>query len=235
MSESTKNRIKPSVTYNQDGLATVNNCDFMHEPRFAAAYALGKATNSWRGRDTHWRAYVVCWAGQHGLARDGDFVECGVYRGGNARALISYVDFDRQPRKFYLLDTFHGLVDTYISEEERRHGLKPGGYEECYEAVQETFAPFKNVILVRGPVPETLPEVKSEKVAFLSIDMNCVPPEIAAAEYFWERLSSGAVVVLDDYGGVGHIFQKHAFDEFASRRGVQVLTLPTGQGLIVKP
>ena len=65
--------------------------------------------------------------------------------------------------------------------------------------------------------------------------MNCAVPEIAAAEYFWDKLVSGAVIVLDDYGWVCHIEQKLAFDEFASRKNVQVLVLPTGQGLIFKP
>ena len=46
---------------------------------------------------------------------------------------------------------------------------------------------------------------------------------------------SGAAVVLDDYGWEKHIVQKHAFDDFAGRMGVPILSLPTGQGLIIKP
>ncbi len=72
-------------------------------------------------------------------------------------------------------------------------------------------------------------------MAYLSIDMNCVLPEIAAAEHFWERMPSGAVTVLDDYGWNLHEQQKAAFDAFAAKRGVSVLSLPTGQGLIFKP
>lgn len=231
----TKKRILPSVTYNEDGLATVHNCDFLQDKRFVAAYALGKATGSWRDVDVRWRAYVVCWAAQQGLGVNGDFVECGVNRGGYARTIIAYTAFEQLARRFYLLDTFAGLVEKYISEEELRAGLRPGGYAECYETVQQTFAPFSNVVLVRGAVPETLSEVASEKIAFLSIDMNCVPPEIAAATHFWDRLSPGAVMVIDDYGAPGHIFQKQAFDRFAAERSVPILQLPTGQGLIVKP
>jgi hypothetical protein len=65
--------------------------------------------------------------------------------------------------------------------------------------------------------------------------MNNVMPEIAAAEYFWDKLVSGAVMVLDDYGFGTHVEQKLGFDAFAARKGVQVLSLPTGQGLIFKP
>jgi len=46
------------------------------------------------------------------------------------------------------------------------------------------------------------------KVSYLSIDMNCVKPEIAAAQFFWDRMVSGGIMVLDDYGFRGHIEQK---------------------------
>jgi hypothetical protein len=65
--------------------------------------------------------------------------------------------------------------------------------------------------------------------------MNCAAPEIAAAEYFWDKLVPGAVIVLDDYGWKIHYEQKEKFDRFAARKGVRVLALPTGQGLIFKP
>jgi hypothetical protein len=47
---------------------------------------------------------------------------------------------------------------------------------------------------------------------------------------------SGGVIVLDDYGWGGyHMEQKLGFDQFAARRDVDILSLPTGQGLIFKP
>jgi hypothetical protein len=65
--------------------------------------------------------------------------------------------------------------------------------------------------------------------------MNCAPPEVAAAEYFGDRLTPGAFILMDDYGYVGSDAQQIALDAFALKRGVNVLSLPTGQGLIVKP
>ncbi len=113
--------------------------------------------------------------------------------------------------------------------------LGRGGYKDCYNDIKERFDQYGNVEIVRGPVPDVLPLVKAEKVCYLSIDMNNAVPEIAAGEFFWDKLVSGAVVVLDDYGFRKHIIQKHAWDDFASRKGIQVLSLPTGQGLIIKP
>jgi len=44
-----------SLTFNKDGLATNNNCDFMQEALFQESYTLGKHTNSWSGSDLRWR------------------------------------------------------------------------------------------------------------------------------------------------------------------------------------
>jgi len=91
------------------------------------------------------------------------------------------------------------------------------------------------VRIVPGPVPDTLAKVTAERVAYLSIDMNMALPEIAAATHFWPRISPGGIVLLDDYNWMGHIHQKRAFDAFAAERGLRVMGLPTGQGIIVKP
>jgi hypothetical protein len=199
------------------------------------AYQLGESTGSWDGGKVHWRAHVACWAAERAKSLEGDFVECGVNKGGLALTVMHYVEFQKLPKKFYLLDTFSGLPDKYVLEEEKALGRSLGGYEECYEQVKATFEPFDNVVIVKGAVPETLPQVKSEAIAYLSIDMNCVEPEIATAEFFWEKLVSGGVMLLDDYGWAGHILQKRAFDRFAAERTVPILSLPTGQGVIIKP
>jgi O-methyltransferase len=224
------------VSYHECGLTTIHNADFLRDPCFVSAYApAGTPLSKSPSFETRWIIYVLCWAAQQGLAIEGDFVECGVNRGADAAAIIKYTAFEKQRRTFFLLDTFNGLVEALITEEERAMGKRGGGYAECYEETKNTFARFPNVVLVRGIVPDTLPQVTSEKIAFLSIDMNNVTPEIAAAEYFWDKLSSGAIVVLDDYGWGSFGPQKRAFDKFAAARGIGVLTLPTGQGLMVKP
>jgi O-methyltransferase len=221
--------------YLQDGFITVHNSDFRNDPKFREAYRLGKATGSWGRQDVEWRAYICCWAAWSVRDKEGDFVECGVNRGGLSRAVIHYVDFEKLNKRFWLLDTYEGLVDRLISQDERRRGILPGGYEPCYEQVVETFRSFRGVEIVRGVVPDTLPQVKAAAICYLSIDMNNAAPEIAAAEHFWERLVPGGMVVLDDYGWRKQANQKIAFDRFAEARNVKVLSLPTGQGLLIKP
>lgn len=224
------------VTYKTDSLVTSNNCDFINEPRFAKAYAAAAATNPWPGFTLQWRVYIVCWFADLVKNLPGDFVECGVNTGAYARAVIEYIDFAKTGKTFYLFDTFAGLVPDQINEAEKNAGIQDylGKYHDVYEQVKKTFAPF-NVSVVKGMVPETLPQCKSESICYLSIDMNVMEPEIAAANYFWNKIVPGGVIILDDYGFPQHKEQKLAFDRFARERGVNILSLPTAQGIIIKP
>ena len=112
--------------------------------------------------------------------------------------------------------------------------LEAGAYVTDMDRVRENFAEWPNSIVVRGAVPHVLENLKIDRVAFLHIDMNCASPERAALEFLWDRLSPGAVVLLDDYAYQGHECQRDSIDAAARVRGAEVLSLPTGQGLIVK-
>ena len=222
--------------FEKDGLATVHRHDFTSELKFQRAYAASRDAGAWIGpwgiSDPEWRAHVACWAGEHARQLAGDFVECGVYRGGLSRALVEYIDFaSLSERTFWLLDSFEGIPEDQFADGEKVHDHQ---YDDTYDDVVRTFSAFPNVQIVKGRVPETLGQVSAEKVCYLSLDMNVSYPEIAAAEHFWDRLVPGAVKLLDDYGFLGHEFQKNAFDEFARKRGYEVLCLPTGQGIILK-
>lgn len=223
------------VSFFNDGLATIHNSDFLKSPEFQSAYAAGHATGSWRGAVPLWRLHVALWAVSTCERIEGDFVECGVYRGGMARAIVEYLKFEKLDRRYFLFDTFRGLVNEQLSQAERDGAGRAEDYEESLDAVHATFREFPNVVLVPGAIPDSLSTVPIEKVAFLHIDLNCAAPEIAAAEYFWDKLSPGAMVLLDDYGYRGYLPQKEAMDAFAKSKGISILSLPTGQGLWIKP
>ncbi len=237
-------RVLGPGVYAQDGLVSVHNHDFMHDPAFMRAYARGrKALDGREDYRWHWRIHVGLWAAAAAAKLDGDFVECGVNRGFLSSAIMEYLDWDLRGRTFWLLDTFAGLDERLVSPEERERGallrnrdeLASGFYVRGAESVVANFAQWKNVRIVVGAIPATLPQVQTTRVAYLHLDMNCAPPEVAAAEYFWDRLVPGAMVLLDDYAYLGFGAQKRAMDAFAAEKGVAVCSLPTGQGLMVKP
>lgn len=229
-------------SYNGQGLRTFGkNTGFLDEPRFQRAYARGwnsghrKAANI---DDARWVVHVALWAASQAARIEGDFVECGVDTGMLSLAICDWLDFNRIDKDFWLFDTFCGIPEAQMTEVEK-NGIggwhNRNSYQECYAQAVANFTPFPRCRLVRGEVPESLAAFPSERrVAYLSIDMNIVQPEIAAITFFWERLAPGAIVLLDDYAWATHRAQKVAFDAFAAARQAMILTLPTGQGLIIR-
>jgi hypothetical protein len=112
--------------------------------------------------------------------------------------------------------------------------IASGFYTLDVKVVRDNFSEWMNVKIIVGPIPETLHAITSRRIAFLHLDLNCSPPEVAAMEALWDRLAPGAFVLLDDYAYSGYRPQKLGIDGFARSRGVAVLSLPTGQGLIIK-
>jgi len=227
--------------YETDGLISVHNHDFMHDHAFAKAYARGaKAAGDY---DWHWRVHIGLWAADCASRLEGDFVECGVNRGFLSSAIMDYLDWDRTNKTFYLLDTFSGLDPRYISDKEAASGtvernekhLADGFYVRGVESARANFSEWENVRIIEGPVPDTLKDVGAQKIAFLHLDMNCAPPEVAAFNYFWDLLVPGAFVLLDDYAYDGYEEQKYAMDAAAAAKDQKIVSLPTGQGLLVKP
>lgn len=233
---------KSRVTYSNDLLYTFHNADFQYDPLFVESYNLGKMTDGGtllKNYDIQWRIHVMCWAAKHVMNLEGDFVDCGVHTGIFARAVVNYVSFEKSNKKYYLLDTFNGLDEKYSNAEEIKRNTLMGynneNIDQLYNQVKRTFADF-NVKVIKGSVPETLIEVDSNKICYLSVDMNCINPEIAALEFFWDKMVSGGMIILDDYGYANSTNdQKKAHDDFARSKNVQILSLPTCQGLLIKP
>ncbi|MCB0511899.1 MAG: class I SAM-dependent methyltransferase [Bacteroidetes bacterium] len=223
------------LTYNTDGLATRNNADFLKDEKFIKAYSKSYKTKSWEGFDIRWRAYIAYSFADLVKNIEGDFVECGVNKGGLSIGIIEYINFNQLNKTFYLLDTFQGYDEKYLSTDEKNLGLKEqyNMYVDCYDDVVNTFKEHP-VKIIKGSVPETLTQCDTNKIAYLSIDMNCVLPEIEAIKYFWDKITIGGVIVLDDYGFPNHINQKDAHDELAKVLGYNIISLPTGQGIIIK-
>jgi hypothetical protein len=229
--------------YDEDGLRSIHNHDFMADPVFVAAYQRGLKANCGVDSLFRWRAHVVLWVADCANKLKGDFVECGVNKGFHSSAIMHHLKWNTLNRTFYLLDTFNGLDERFVSDKEKLQGklelnqriLASGGYERNVDAVRANFSEWQRVRVIQGTVPETLSQVESNEVAYLHLDMNCEVPERAAAEFFWPRLVTGGFIILDDYAYHGYEPQKAAIDSFARARGVTVLSLPTGQGLIIKP
>ncbi|MFO1043995.1 MAG: TylF/MycF/NovP-related O-methyltransferase [Planctomycetaceae bacterium] len=235
-------RSRRGRTYEHDGLITDHNHDFVRDPHFDSAYRRGVQA-SHVDYQIEWRTHIALWAAFTASKLPGDFVECGVNWGFLSSAIMEYLDWNSLGRHFFLLDTFNGLSEDLLNEEERAAGaaensrrmVQRGKYNADVETVRRNFSGWQNVKIIQGAVPGTLSQVTTDRVAYLHIDMNCAAPEVAALEFFWPKLVPGAMVLLDDYGFPQHEPQKRAIDACAEKFGVMAASLPTGQGLIIKP
>jgi hypothetical protein len=107
--------------YDQDGLRSIHNHEFMDDPLFRKAYARGVRAAG-QNYNWHWRVHVGLWAAASASRLDGDFVECGVNRGFLSSAIMDYLDWDSLGKQFYLLDTFRGLDERFVSAEDGEGG-----------------------------------------------------------------------------------------------------------------
>jgi hypothetical protein len=216
--------------YDQDGLRTAHNHTFTQAPEFQRAYRRAVQAAGW-DYQIHWRVHVILWAARTAQPLAGAFVECGTGRGFMASAICQHLAWDDRP--FFLFDTFEpGRLKAGSGE----RGETPSPYyARGPDDVRKNFSEWSGVRLVIGTVPETLALIETGSVAFLHIDLNDPDPESAALRHFWPQLRPGAVVVLDDYAFAGMEASHRSADRVASDLGFSILSLPTGQGLAIKP
>lgn len=237
-----ENLAPTKLLYQQDGLVSWHNSAFMQEPAFRDAYSRGLKASQEIDPHHHWRVHVAIWSAGLALKVPGDFVECGVNAGFISSAIMQAHDWNAVGRNFFLVDSFAGPPLQQFTDEEIKNGLKGaaedalsrGAYVTDLERIRLNFLEWPKSRLVIGNVPEVLEQVNTDAVAFLHLDMNAAYPECAALEHFWPVLSDGAVILFDDYAYMGYEVQKFAIDQKAKELGFCVLSLPTGQGLVVK-
>lgn len=175
-----------------------------------------------------WRTYILCHFAKLARRLEGDFVEVGAYKGNTANVIADRIDLASSGKQYYLYDAFeHKETDIHHSMPE--HG------PELYNTVKARFAEYPFVKVIRGYVPESFEHGFPEKIAFAHIDLNQAPAEVEALKRIIPCMVPGAALILDDYGWWSYGTQKEAEDPLLAEFGLDILELPTGQGLVIKP
>lgn len=158
---------------------------------------------------------------------DGDTVECGSYQG-----MSSYVICHRtQPgRRHHVFDSFEGLSAPGVADGPH---WAPGDLSAQEQVVIDNLSGF-DVVTYKGWIPSRFAEVSERKFALAHIDVDLYEPTRDALEFLYPRVSPGGVIVCDDYGFGTCPGAKRAFDEYMSDKPERVLSIPTGQGLILR-
>jgi hypothetical protein len=182
----------------------------------------------------------------------GDFVECGVWRGGSmmaaAHALLSLGDASRQ---LYLYDTFEGLPppsdkDVAFDGTSAKKFYGPtakkddarwciAGVEEVERNLHSTGYPKERIHLIKGNVQDTIPKHAPAEIALLRLDTDWYDSTRHELAHLYPRLSPNGVMIIDDYGHWQGA--RKAVDEFlAAQKFVPLLNRLDYTGrLLIKP
>ena len=201
------------------------NNSLFEDPAFIAAWQ--KNILNTADEAIAWRRYILACAACHCIQLQGDFVECGVYNGSGMKTVIDYFGVAEFKRTFWGYDTFdyHPVAG---------HAFE-GQTEGFFESVQQRFAGYDQVRLIRGLLPSSLEENSPGEISYLHLDLNSAEYEIAVLDCLFDRVISGGMVILDDYEWAGiYRVQKIAEDAWFEKRNYRVFPLPTGQGIVLK-
>lgn len=143
----------------------------------------------------------------------GDFVECGVWRGGHG--IIAKKTFEelKCDKRVWMFDTFSGMTvpskfdvkantqkraDQHFSTKQREWA----SLEDVKKNCSDTGLDLSGVNFVLGDVAETLNIEKNlpKKISVLRLDTDYYESTKLELELLYPRLSLGGVLIIDDYG-----------------------------------
>jgi len=171
----------------------------------------------------------------------GDFVECGVWRGGNAILAAGIFSLLNSDKNVWLYDTFMGFVDADIksgefdelesAREERTQELYYNT-KHCGNSLEDVMSYFKdynllsdNIRFVKGDVLKTLEfNDTPTQIAVLRLDTDLYDSTLKELEIMYPKLVKGGILMIDDYGY--HIGAKKAVDNFFASQGIKPFLYP---------
>lgn len=149
----------------------------------------------------------------------GDFVECGVWRGGNGILAQKVFKLLNSKRKVWMFDTFEGMtaptdldVEQHTQVEAKREFLSKQTKthnEWCYASLDDV---RKNCIqsgldleefrFIKGDVCQSLRfnENLPAKISVLRLDTDWYESTKSELEILYPKLTNRGVLIIDDYG-----------------------------------
>ena len=133
----------------------------------------------------------------------GDFVECGVAKGGS----LAFLTWLSEERNVWGFDSFEGMPE--LTDEDENDGSNWVGYkcsgEKGEKEVIETFRRFsvsmKNVKIVKGWFENVLQTHLSsiKSIAILRLDNDWYKSTKYCLETLYDLVPKGGIIIIDDY------------------------------------
>lgn len=182
----------------------------------------------------------------------GDFVECGVWKGGNLILMKKFLEKELiDTKKIYAFDTFEGMsqpdendyeLSNNVSAEDllKKDTKKKSNVwgicslEDVKKNLLKNLKDIDNIYFIKGKVEKTLNFEKNipEKISLLRLDTDWYSSTKKELEILYEKVSSGGIIIIDDYGHWGG--SKKAVDEFFKNKYVWMHYVDYACRLIIK-
>ena len=177
--------------------------------------------------DRVWMLYSLATQAMH---LEGEFWECGVYKGGTALMLADIIS-PYKDKQLRLFDTFEGMPATDPDLDYHREG---DFSDNSLNAVRDRIGESGNLSFHPGLIPDTFSGLEGNKIAFAHVDVDIYQSVLDCCEFIFPRLTSGGIIVFDDYGFPSCPGARAAVDRFFRQKCEVPLVLPTGQAVVVK-
>jgi len=160
---------------------------------------------------------------------DGEVWECGVYQGGTAALLHDLLS----DKIFRLFDTFGPGIPLTGPGDHFHPGMFPID-DKTYQDILAHFAPYPNVMLHKGIIPDTFAGLENSKICFAHIDVDAGQTYTACLDFIWPRLVNKGIMVFDDYASCDCLAATAVVDEFVKVNNIELHLTPGWGGWIQK-
>lgn len=205
------------------------------DAEFQEIFALQARFGGWeRGGPKVQRMYMIRNLIMSLGGKDGDWAECGTFKGSTALVMAEYArryNLLREGRKIHIFDSFEGLSAPTAEDHGTRMADRDFAADES--VVRANLAPYDCFEFHRCWIPERFSDVADREFAFVHIDVDLYEPVRDSLGFFLPLMVPGGIVALDDYGCAETPGALKATDEIAAKFGRHVVRLPYGQAFVL--
>jgi O-methyltransferase len=160
---------------------------------------------------------------------EGDTAECGAYKGASSYLMCRRIN--GLNKEHHIFDSFEGLSEPAPADGSY---WRKGHLAAAEEIIRENLREFDFVVYHKGWIPEGFGKVFEKRFCFVHIDVDLFQPTMDSLIFFYPRMVSGGIILCDDYGFITCPGAKKAVDTFFLDKPEEVVSLPTGQGMVIR-
>ena len=134
---------------------------------------------------------------------EGDIVECGCYKGGNAILMALWLKQNNISKKIFLFDSFEGLPEPDLKHD---NGYKAGQFSASYDNLIRTINELElenyfeiNKGWFKDTIPSFLKNNENFKISLMHIDCDLYESTIDCFPDLFKYLVFNGIAIFDDF------------------------------------